>query len=1462
MNIAHRQIDRLLVLGLFLFIGSACGQTQSCGCGEPAPYPSSGLLVDQGIQLRLSENGVDKLESAVVPIILEQMGGALSFCLPPQDTFADFCHRDTACDDGSTGCQFDMGIGAIDISPIDNGPGTAAAETPDQIGALISVDQFDEHIPFDILLSSCDAHAYVDTGDSIDVTATLSMLIGEDGRLSFRYDGVEVDLDELQLDITRTGGIGLSCWIADAFSGLIKDLVRDQFAPVIESTVQSFLCQQCAAGCPADATCNNDTGFCERDGSCVPIPLGTEGRVDIMQLLASLAGGAGGLPSGADLYYSLFAANYADALREGISLAMQTGTTSESHSCVPYQEPPSAEPVTRSVELEADLSPSQEPYDTAVGISERFLEHAFWAVYNSGAICLEVDSQAFPELSSAALGFLLPSLSRLTENQVRPVLIKLSPKQAPTVTISRGEISVDENGTPTLLEPLIMLELHNLDIDIMLFAYDRFARILTVNADVDLPLGLMMTPDNALLPVLGDLENAITRLEVRNAELVAEPASNIEALLPTLIAGFLPQLAGVVSQPFPIPELMGFSLTVHEMSGIDCDENDTQCAMIGLFADLDYIPTGGLSIAADTHAYVKHLELPVRRFLRPDGSLDSSKLEHPSELYPVVELALDASVPDGREAEFSVRVDRGLWSQFSRDRSRTLRDPALLLPGRHTISVRSRLVDDYRSLDPSPELIDLVIDWSAPHIEGLRSLDDALVVLANDDVSTPSTLSYRLSFGEQAWTEWRNTPTFAIPSALAGRQLQVRVQVRDEAGNQAQFASALTVQGEAPIEAPEAGASCACSMQRGSSLSLWWLFVPFAVLALRRKRSWAWLAALFAILLGSGCDETATQLPPDVIEDQVDTEEDQAKVCVPACTEFFDCVDGVCEPVHECDEDSECGPGEHCYDGDGDGRRECVFDGCLDRESCSELECEDGLIPLCEDYACVCGTPCAEGCVEGEFCCHSSNSCVALPEACASIVCDPGFELVITGEVIGDPKSCEIADAQCECVELPALPMGRYGQYSNLASLDGELAMSCYNSTYGDLMIGFVDEEGAPVWTFLDGVPADAEVVGSVNGPRGGIKEHGVDVGKYSDVAIGADGSIHVSYQDVDAGTLRYALGIPGESGEYTWQFQTIDDNGRTGYWTSISIDPYTGAPGIAYSTLEQVVDAAVFSELRFAQANSAQPTQSDWLVQVLDRVEVTQVCAQPCESGQFCRVDTASCAFPSDPASCPPCAENERCFGGSCLAIAEQANEMRAWPLATGLHSSQARYADGRVAVAYYDAVWGRLMLVRQRDGVAFDAPIILAGEQGNAGLWPSIAIDASDVEHLVYVDWSKKELRYMQLGLLGDLVDGGARVDAYGPCVNVVGDDASLILGEQGPVVVYQDSSLLQTNVARLDLDGSFQHQVVGGEGRGESFDGSHGFYADHCVDGSRAWVLSFVVNQQTTPISFTPRLLSLEL
>ena len=401
-------------------------------------------------------------------------------------------------------------------------------------------------------------------------------------------------------------------------------------------------------------------------------------------------------------------------------------------------------------------------------------------------------------------------------------------------------------------------------------------------------------------------------------------------------------------------------------------------------------------------------------------------------------------------------------------------------------------------------------------------------------------------------------------------------------------------------------------------------------------------------------------------------------------------------------------------------------------------------------------------------------------------------------------------EGQCECLD--ELPMGRIGQDSAMTLLPGgEVCVSAYNSLYGDLNVVRWSEDGPianDAWTFVDGVPASPVAVAGGD-VRGGVRDAGEDVGRYTSVAAAPGGVVMVSYFDQANASLRLAIQRDG-----AWDIQTVDpglapageDAAFTvvGQYSSITVRGDTGAPGIAYFAHVRDADGSVRTEVRYASARTGIPQgPDDWFYYVVDELAL-------------------SAADQTSPYPIPP---------------------------GVGLFISSARASDETPVLAYYDRVNGDLKLSRfDRTAGVFMTPEVLDGADGrDVGWYPSIAMDGDDEVHVSYVDATDNDLLYINTIDRGRVVvdDGYREVGTTEsglpkPELHRVGDDSALVLGPNGPVIVYQNATTRELLVAERVGDTFERVRLAGGLGSA-----GHGFYIAAALDGTDLVVSNWVVD-----------------
>ncbi|MGK0358787.1 MAG: hypothetical protein ACI9U2_001080 [Bradymonadia bacterium] len=1371
---------------MLLAMFSACGQSSGCsGCeSEGDPFPDKDRI-HSAIQVRLAEDGIAFLEENLEPVLDEVLPDGLAICIPGQggDIIGlvqwGFCAD--MCDDGSQGCQANIALGGIDLEPVE--PGT--------LRATIVFDQ----LAFDIPVF---ANPIVDCTISIDapgfpVQVDVDLTTPDPTRdLTFSIMDPVFRLADLNLRLQGNGGFlsplcdlidGVINFpiIGDLIFDLLQGFIEGPLADLLSGFIDDFTCRTCedAGDCPIEGGVQCVDGQCQLDGQCIPAPLGIEGLLS----LSDLAGDFYSVGTTPDIGYLITPGSYVDVENGGLSLGIIGGATSERDRCVPVRAQPLTDEPPRAALLRGNLDPAGRSFEVGFGITGLFLEHAMWATFNGGGLCIAIAGGQIEQLNAGTLGVALPGLRALTRDPNTAIAVTLSPQEIPTFRIGANTTRADPDneGQFVLDDPLLTLEISDLWIDFHAFMEGRWTRIFSLRADVVVPIGLAFAPDNGIIPIIGDLGGALQNIETANGEIMTDDPQRLAALLPVLIGPLLNGALEGLSEPIVVPDIIGYQLSLQENSIAGIEEN----SMIGLFANLERAPAEGegYRAAVQTTAEVVERHIPPTARFELDGD-DTWKR-------PWVRLVVDAFAGevDDPEMEFSWKVDGMSWSLFTPASSLgngtvIVRSPAFLLQGKHQIQVRARRVDDYKTLDPTPAVVEVIIDSIAPNV-ALHQADGKVDFEIDDMVSAAEDLTVEVRIDQGAWA----LTTARSVDVEAGQRVEVRV--TDEAGN-AQTTGLQTREdaliGRRPPQADNmGGGGCGdcgggCRVAQSSNSELWWIAVPIGLLGLRRRRRWM-LVALAAGLIVSGCDDETPKRDGD-------DDAGMRDALPPDCVEDIDCAD----------------PNLVCQDGD------CVAQGCTEAADCAGMDCE-GRDATCNAAGiCECEPFCAGGCGDGDFCCFARNACESIPDGMCDGVdtCPPGYDRVLLQDGVVNPETCQAEGAQCECVERSAIELGLVGRHSDLVVVDGVAVLSGYAEKFGDLVVGKFDDIDGVQWRFVDGVPEGGEVVGAPSGPRGGVEDAGPNVGTWTSMAAGPDGSLHVAYYDVDNQALKYAHGAPANAG-WTWRTVTLDDTGNAGQFNSISVGP-NGVPGIGYRVGSVVEGAQFFSELRYRLAkNDAPGAGVDWNPAFV--VQRREIAAEDPTTGDY--------------------------------------------PEGTGLFTSQTRGNDGLPIVAWYDRTLGALWVARFEE-VGFGEPEMLAGWghpneelDGDMGTNVDIAVDDQGELHLCFQDGRTDSLRYLVPGLgVNAVVDDGTRVnEGRGYAVHVVGEDCNMRLTADGaPVIVYQDSTGHDLLVARGDGMGGWIRRAL--RGQEAMYRGAFGFYTRARLDGDMLWISNWVYANEEAP------------
>jgi hypothetical protein len=249
----------------------------------------------------------------------------------------------------------------------------------------------------------------------------------------------------------------------------IKGLLIGQFTGPLTAQIENALCTKPTVDAPCPTGTHEDSGKCLFDDDttqCASTVIGLDGSLNVGGLLASVSPttkgaldiqfAAGGKSN--DPVETSFKLGDLYPKNNGATLAMSGGAEAHPDPIMPLCGPVAQVPLPTNVPTPIELfgndgptawdpAPTGEnggPPHIGIGISEKFLNYALASVYNSGALCLQVDSSLNDLLSTSTFAFLIPSLKALqaqTESDTKanaPVGIVINPSIPPVAKIGKG----------------------------------------------------------------------------------------------------------------------------------------------------------------------------------------------------------------------------------------------------------------------------------------------------------------------------------------------------------------------------------------------------------------------------------------------------------------------------------------------------------------------------------------------------------------------------------------------------------------------------------------------------------------------------------------------------------------------------------------------------------------------------------------------------------------------------------------------------------------------------------------------------------------------------------------------------------------------------------------------------------------------------------------------------------------
>jgi hypothetical protein len=469
----------------------------------------------------------------------------------------------------------------------------------------------------------------------------------------------------------------------DAIKGLLLGQITSTLQKQVQNALNKANCRHCDdfGQCPTNGMATSmciyddggtpDAGTCydPMEQRCVPALLGVEGRIDVGTALA-----AAGAPAGAGLDISIAAGGSTTASSTGFTLGFTGGAQEvQTASCVK----PLPDPMLPAIPLPDFDAQAGGPYDVGVSVSQELLTRMLLHAEQSGALCLELGHDTISLLDSSLVGTLLPSLNALTGGKTVPMRIVIRPVNPPTAAVGAG----------TSTQPLVTLNWDDTQIDVYARLEDRYARLFSVTFDLALPLSLSLDGCSTVTPVIGDLMNAVTDVHATNSEILAEPLSAVEQLVPSLISFAEPSLSkgltGFTLPPVSFAPDAGFQIELTEAKGLGNVSGTQTYNHLGLYANL--VP----------------VSQPCIPTMTPSPYASAAKLHRKEG-----RAELDVGTWD---REYSFRMPDGLWSFWQRaDASGivSVRHPRLKLDGQDLVELRARTKGSVVSQPVSVRLVD------------------------------------------------------------------------------------------------------------------------------------------------------------------------------------------------------------------------------------------------------------------------------------------------------------------------------------------------------------------------------------------------------------------------------------------------------------------------------------------------------------------------------------------------------------------------------------------------------------------------------------------------------------------------------------------------------------------------------------------------------------------------------------
>ncbi len=373
--------------------------------------------------------------------------------------------------------------------------------------------------------------------------------------------------------------------------------------------------------------------------------------------------------------------------------------------------------------------------DVAFGVSRKYLDLLGFHALNSGALCLSLAGTQLPSLTSGALSVLVASSGDLYGDRRAPLTLSLRPSTPLAFTIGAG----------TSADPLLQVRANQLGVDFTGQVGGKPRTIYSATLDVELDFDLDFTPVATDVPAV---EPLLVRVSTENVVLGAVDPNLLRADTVALsawsgaAAGVAVKLfASALTGPVMLPPLGGQVLDQLAVAPEPAPEDDFAVIKAMLAESLP-------AVALVPSVAIDSITVPDETGLRALFTAPSRAQKGPR-------VVASFGPPN---AEFSYRIDAGVWHAWASDTHPTLVDDELLLQGTHRLGLRARTPGNWRSESVRPAQVDFVIDSVPPELSPAVE-GGQLALHGYDLVSAADRLVY-------AWLDAGGTQTPYVGSSL------------------------------------------------------------------------------------------------------------------------------------------------------------------------------------------------------------------------------------------------------------------------------------------------------------------------------------------------------------------------------------------------------------------------------------------------------------------------------------------------------------------------------------------------------------------------------------------------------------------------------------------------------------------------------------------------------------------------